>query len=238
LTKLIFHFRVPIVMLLDEPERVRLALSPIRRRLLERLREPASATQLASELAMGRQRLNYHLRSLEEAGLLSLVEERQRRGCTERILVARAEAFVVDPGVMAADRADGTAAARAVQDTFAADYLIDTAADVVRNVARMRTQAARQGTRLVTFTIDTEMSFATPADLERFTAALAEFVAREAAKSAGAPHAGSAARPYRIVMGGHPAPRKSAEKPASPTGETRHDRPRSRAHRDPHRRPH
>lgn len=229
-------------MLLDEPERLRLALSPIRRRLLDRLREPASATQLAGELAMGRQRLNYHLRALEEAGLLSLVEERQRRGCIERILVARAEAFVVDPAVMTPDRTDGTAsataAARAAQDTFAAEYLLETAADVVRNVARMQTQAARQGTRLVTFTIDTEISFATPADLERFTVALADFVAREAARHPAAPHGGSPARPYRIVIGGHPAPRKSAEKPASPTGETRHDRPRSRAHRDPHRRPH
>src|SRR5262249_2878842 len=109
-------------MLLDEPDRVRLALSPIRRRLLERLREPASATQLASELAMGRQRLNYHLRALEDAGLLSLVEERPRRGCTERILVARAAAFIVDPAVMAADRVDATAAARTAQDTFAAEY--------------------------------------------------------------------------------------------------------------------
>jgi DNA-binding transcriptional ArsR family regulator len=228
-------------MLLDEPERVRLALSPIRRQLLERLRAPASATQLASELSMGRQRLNYHLRALEEAGLLALVEERQRRGCVERILVARADAFIVDPGVMAADREDSTAAARAAQDTFAAGYLIDTAADVVRHVARMQTQAARQGTRLVTFTIDTELSFATPADLERFTAALAEFVAKEAAKEAAkiaAAHGTTTARPYRIVIGGLPAPRKSAEKPASPTGETRHDRPRSRAHRDPHRRPH
>jgi hypothetical protein len=39
------------VALLDEPDRLRVGLSPIRRRLLERLRQPASATQLASELA-------------------------------------------------------------------------------------------------------------------------------------------------------------------------------------------
>ena len=250
------------VALLDEPERLRVALSPIRRQLLDRLRAPASATQLAAELALGRQRVNYHLRALEGAGLLTLVEERQRRGCTERILIARADAFVVDPAVMAADRGDrderATAAARAAQDTFAAEYLIDTAADVVRHVARMQTQAARQGTRLVTFTLDTEVSFATPADLERFTAALADLIAREAAKSAPATAVSSSApgaapgaasgstsaggptsgRRYRIVIGAHPAPRKSVEKPASPTGETRHDRSRSRAHPDPHRRAH
>jgi beta-glucosidase len=66
--------------------------------LLTRLRQPASATELADELSLGRQRVNYHLRALEAAGLLSLVEERQKRGCIERILLARAGAFVVDPG--------------------------------------------------------------------------------------------------------------------------------------------
>ena len=57
-------------MLLDKADHVRLALSPIRRRLLERLRQPASATELAGELALGRQRINYHLRALEVAGLI------------------------------------------------------------------------------------------------------------------------------------------------------------------------
>ncbi len=95
------------VALLDEPDRLRVGLSPIRRRLLERLRQPASATQLASELAMGRQRVNYHLRALEKAKLVDLVEERQRRGCVERILVARAQAFIVDPAVMTAKTGSG-----------------------------------------------------------------------------------------------------------------------------------
>ena len=77
----------------------------MRRRLLERLRQPASATELAPEFSMGRQRLNYHLRALEHAGLLELVEARQRRGCIERILAARAQAFVVDPAVVGASGA-------------------------------------------------------------------------------------------------------------------------------------
>ena len=69
----------------------------------------------------------------------------------------------------------------AAQDRFSAEHLIDAAGDVVRHVARMRARAEQEGTRLLTFAIDTEVSFATPADLERFTTALAEFVAREAA---------------------------------------------------------
>ena len=88
------------IALIDQPDRVRLALSPLRRQLLERLQTPASASQIAAELTIGRQRVNYHLRALERAGLLELVEERQRRGCTERVLVTRAKLFVVDPTVV------------------------------------------------------------------------------------------------------------------------------------------
>jgi DNA-binding transcriptional ArsR family regulator len=210
------------VALLDEPDRLRIGLSPIRRRLLERLRQPASATQLASELSMGRQRVNYHLRALEEAKLIDLVEERQRRGCIERILVARAQAFIVDPAVMTATSA-APAVSRAAQDKFSAEHLIDTAADLVRDVTRMRVQAEKQGARLLTFTMQTDVSFAEPADLERFTTALAEFVARETAKH----HTPQGGRRYRIVVGGHPSPRvdgttSSANRHAA--GDTHHDR--------------
>ena len=219
------------VTLLDEPDRLRVGLSPIRRRLLERLRQPASATQLASELAMGRQRINYHLRALEKAKLVDLVEERQRRGCVERILIARAQAFIVDPGVMTAKTGSNSpavpAVSRAAQDKFSAEHLIDTAADMVRDVTRMRAAADKQGARLLTFTMQTDISFAEPGDLERFTTAVAEFVAREAAKF----HTPGGGRRYRVVIGGHPSPRKTATDEHA--GETHHDRDReSREPRD------
>jgi DNA-binding transcriptional ArsR family regulator len=216
------------VALLDEPDRLRIGLSPIRRRLLERLRQPASATQLASELSMGRQRVNYHLRALEKAKLVELVEERQRRGCVERILIARAQAFIVDPAVMTAKTgsgsssgsATGLAVSRSAQDKFSAEHLIDTAADMVCDVTRMRAQAEKQGTRLLTFTMQTDISFAEPGDLERFTTAVAEFVAREAAKY----HTPGGGRRYRVVIGGHPSPRKSGTDEHA--GDTHHDRDR------------
>jgi DNA-binding transcriptional ArsR family regulator len=223
------------VVLLDEPDRLRVGLSPLRRRLLERLRQPASATQLASELAMGRQRVNYHLRALEKARLVDLVEERQRRGCVERILIARAQAFIVDPGVMSAKTGSGSrgtsplAVSRTAQDKFSAEHLIETAADVVRDVTRMRAQAEKQGARLLTFTMQTDISFAEPGDLERFTTAVAEFVAREAAKF----HTPGGGRRYRVVIGGHPSPRSDSSGTQRHAGDTNHDRDReSREPRD------
>jgi DNA-binding transcriptional ArsR family regulator len=211
--------------LLDRADHLRLALSPIRRRLLERLREPASATELAGELALGRQRINYHLRALEVAGLIHLVEERQRRGCVERIMAARAQSFVVDPSVMRG-RAGGRQASATVQDRFAAEHLMATVSDVVRDVARMQARAEDEGTRLLTFTIDTEIGFDTPADLERFTTELAAFVAGQAATHG----TSGAARRYRIVIGGHPAPTSTAGGSREQSGSRRRRNPRRRTH--------
>ena len=169
---------------MHDPERVRAALSPLRHTLLKRLREPSSATRLAAELGLPRQRVNYHLRELERAGLVELVEERQRRGCTERVLAARS--FVVDPAVIG------------VQDDFAAGHLVSTAAGVVRDVTRMQAAADRRGERLLTFTVEAEVGFEAPEDVERLTEALARTVA--AFDGPG--------RRYRIIVGGHPAPAK------------------------------
>lgn len=157
----------------------RLAVSPLRRQLLRCLREPASATQLAADLDLSRQRVNYHLRALERDGLLELVEERPRRGCVERILRARA----------------------AAQDRHAAEHLIVTAGDAVRDVSRMQEAAARAGERLLTFTIEADVSFAQPGDVERFSDALAEAVGRVAAG-----FNSPAGRRYRVLAGGYPSP--------------------------------
>ncbi|MFD4673345.1 helix-turn-helix domain-containing protein [Lentzea sp. NPDC058450] len=188
---------------LGEPDAVAVVLAPLRRKLLARLREPASATQLAAALDLPRQKVNYHLRALETAGLVELVEERQRRGCVERIVRAKPGAFVVDPTVLSHE--DDTAQRDRVQDQYAAEHLVDVAAATVRDVARMQVKADEAGKRLLTFTAETEVRFASPAAVHRFTDELTEAV-REIAARYDTPDG----RPYRVVAGGHPRP---SEKP-------------------------
>jgi DNA-binding transcriptional ArsR family regulator len=185
--------------LVGEPDHLRLALSPIRRQLLARLREPGSAAELARELGLPRQRVNYHLRALESAGLVGLVAERQRRGCTERVLRTTAEAFVVDPMVMSADQVD--TALTGLVDMYAAEHLIDVAAATVRDVARMQASAHAAGKRLLTFTVEADVDIGEPGDVHRLADALADAVRDTVA----AFHT-RGGRPYRLVVGGHPAP--------------------------------
>ena len=178
---------------LDEPEKVRRALSPIRRQLLARLREPGSATQLAAEMDLPRQRVNYHLRALEDAGLLELVEERPRRGFTERIFRTKPGALVVDPNVIDSEFTH-------IHDQYAAEHLVGVAAATVRDVARMQAASAEQGKRLLTFTVETEVRFAQPGDVHTFTDELAAAI-RDVVARFDTP----GGRPYRMVAGGHPA---------------------------------
>ena len=185
------------IALVSNGAQARAALSPIRRQLLEHLRQPGSAASLAAVMDMPRQKLAYHLRALEAAGLVRLVETRRKRGCTERILVARADAFVLDPSLV------GAPVPREVdvQDRFASDHLVRTAAEVVREVTRMRALADEHGKRLLTLTVEADVAFASPEEFDAFAAALTDAVATLA--RAHAPRRG--ARRYRLLAATHPA---------------------------------
>jgi len=197
------------VRLLEEADGLRAALGPLRRTVLEQLRTPASATEVALSLGMPRQRVNYHVRALERAGLIELVDERQRRGCTERIMQATAEAFVVDPEVLSTSGEPESQLA--TRDRFAAEHLMTTAAGTIRDVGRMVAAAEAENKRLLTFTVETELWFEQPADVYRFAAAVAEAIARTAEQHSKQ----GEGRAYRVVLGGYPAPGRQPDGPAT-----------------------
>jgi DNA-binding transcriptional ArsR family regulator len=183
-----------------EGERLRGTFSPLRRRILVELREPASATGLAARLGESRQRVNYHLRELEKAGLVALVEERPRRGRTERIVRTTARAVVVAPSIIGElDPAE--------QDRFAASTLLAAAARTFHDVAEASERADAAGKRLLTFTIEADIGFSRPTDLEEFATRLASQVAELAAEY----DSPDAPRRYQLLIGGHPTARPTPE---------------------------
>ncbi|MEU8615706.1 helix-turn-helix domain-containing protein, partial [Actinoplanes sp. NPDC048791] len=90
------------VAVIEDPAAAEVSLDPIRSRLLAALAVPGSATMLAAQVGLPRQKVNYHLRTLEQHGLLELVEERRRGNVTERVLQATAASYVISPTAMAA----------------------------------------------------------------------------------------------------------------------------------------
>jgi len=183
---------------LQSPASVAAALSPIRLKLLENLREAESAAGLARRLALPRQKVNYHLRELEREGLVELVEERQRRGCVERRLRVSARAFVVSPDLLGALAHEPGM----TQDRFSSAFLVSRGARLVQDVAVLRDRAAAAEQSLATFTLEGELPFASPAAFRLFGDELAEAVGRIAARYDRHGEAGS--RRYRFVVGAHP----------------------------------
>lgn len=182
--------------LLDDLDTALLALAPIRRRILAALAEPASAVGLAERLDMPRQKIGYHLRALEAAGLVHLAGERRKRGFTERLFVA-ARDHVLDPALMQPPPDPDAVDA---QDRHAADHLISTASSIVRDVARMRQDAAAEGSRLLTLTVEADVVFAAPADFDAFTEEVSAAVTALARK-----YAAPSGRRYRLTAAAHPA---------------------------------
>lgn len=188
--------------LIDDVERAHMALSPLKRRLLVELREPGSAASLAKRLGLSRQQLGYHLRALEAAGLVRVVEEKKRRGFVERVLIAAADAFVLDPALL------GGGSTRA-QDRQAAEHLVAAAGAVVRDVTRMRGAAEAAGQRLLTLTIEADVGFDQPQDFEAFSQALAAAIAGVAERY----RPGPGKRGYHLMLGAHPAAAGTQSKP-------------------------
>src|SRR3954453_2290947 len=88
------------VEVIDDPAAATVALEPVRSRLLAELAEPASAATLAARLGIARQKVNYHLRTLEAHQLVQPSGERRWGGLTERLLVASASSYVVSPSAL------------------------------------------------------------------------------------------------------------------------------------------
>lgn len=152
---------------IDDPATAITALDPVRARILRHLVEPASATSLAHVLGMPRQKVNYHLRALEAHGLVALVEERPRRGLTERVLQATARAYLVAP-----DAVDDHAVDPTRVDRLSSRYLLALAARLLTEVRDLSRRAERAHKRLPTLAIDTDVRFASAAQRAAFTAEL------------------------------------------------------------------
>lgn len=188
------------VEVIEDPAAAAAALAPLRSQLLAELAEPASAATLAARLGLARQKVNYHLRALEEHGLVEPAEERLWGGLTERVMVASAASYVVSSaalGIVGADPAR-------TPDRLSASYLVALGARVVREVGGLWRAAGAARKRLATLSIDTVVRFRSPADRAAFTEDLASAIATLVARYHDEQAVGG--RAHRLVVAAYPAP--------------------------------
>src|SRR4051794_2433203 len=148
------------VEVIEDPAAAVVALDPMRARLLAELAEPASAATLAARVGLARQKVNYHLRTLESHGLARVAEERRWGGLTERLLVATAASYVVSPAALGGVASDPARTA----DRLSARYLIALAARIVREVGILARRAEKADKRVATLGLDAEIRFRSAAE--------------------------------------------------------------------------
>jgi DNA-binding transcriptional ArsR family regulator len=193
--------------LIQQSSRAATLMHPMRMRILDALREPGSASSVARQLELPRQKVNYHLRELEKAGFLEEVEERRSGNCIERIVRASATHFLINPEVLGSLATD----AGSVEDRFSGTYLIALAAGAIRDVAAAQNKAVKAKKRVPTFALQTDVRFATADDRKAFVEELANHVAKLVAKYHDDQTPGG--RAYRFMVGAWPGrPAEKTEK--------------------------
>lgn len=202
---------IPDLTVVGDDDRVASLLHPLRRRILAALDdEPDSATGIAHRLDEPRQKVNYHVRALEDAGLVELHEERRKGNCVERLVRPAARRWVLDSDALGDLGADP----EAVRDRFSAAYLVALAARAIRDVAALERGATEADKRLATLSLQTEVRLAAPGDYVSFVddlaGAISDVVRRHHDETA------PEGRRFRVFLGGYPVPPDHESK-----GETR-----------------
>jgi DNA-binding transcriptional ArsR family regulator len=180
---------------------------PSRVRILEALREPGSASEAARRLGEPRQRVNYHLKELERAGLVERVGERRVRNLVEVLYQAVAHAFVVSPEVAWAD----PRRMQAMREQHSLETLVQLGERLERDAAALLDRAAFDGETVASASAVAEVRFKTQADraafLRDWLAALRPLLDRYGTRKGD---------PYRVVVAAYPDP----DFPPTPTKET------------------
>jgi hypothetical protein len=164
--------------IIDDPVRARVALQPIRLRLLQLLDRPQSAPQVAKAMGMPRQRVLYHLQMLEAQRLVEAHDHGRVGRRIDRSYVRTATSYAIAPKTLGGVAVD----ARTVADAFSSAYLSAVAGRALNDLAALGRAAAARGKRVPTITLETDVRFATPADQRQFadelTTALTTLAAR------------------------------------------------------------
>lgn len=186
-------------MLTDEAA-VEAALDPVRAAILEALSEPGSAATVAAAIGTTRQKVNYHLKSLEAHGLIEPAGTRRWGGIDERVMRRSARHLVVSPGVL-----DGAAPdPEAIPDRLSAGYSIAVNARSVSELGTIARQAG-PGARVPTLTLDTVIGFSSAEDRAAFATDLQAAVAALVAR-----YHHDDGRPHRLTVSSYPRPKESS----------------------------
>jgi DNA-binding transcriptional ArsR family regulator len=127
---------LPNSYVVETPEQAMALLNPLRGEIVARLMEPASAAEVARQLGEQPQRVNYHLKALEKAGLVERVGSRQVRNLVELLYRSIAKSFVLAESLSMKQET-----MQKLKDQSALAHLIDTSERIKRDALLLMEQS-------------------------------------------------------------------------------------------------
>jgi DNA-binding transcriptional ArsR family regulator len=160
---------------IEEADEAAELLKPIRIEILSRLSEPRACPELARDLGITTQKVNYHMNVLKDAGLVNLVEERRKRGTVEGVYQAVAKSFWFSPRLVKylGDR-------ERIQDQASLAYLLQLAEDLQLDIGQMIDRESQES--LPSLGVNAQIQLRDGADRARFLAEIKEIFSHLAQK--------------------------------------------------------
>ena len=156
----------PRVEILDDPEQVAALAHPLRVSILDALRAPDSAAGVARTIGETRQKVNYHVKALLDAGLVRSVGERRNGNFVEQLYESVAGSFVVSSRLACAD--DRRVAA--LRSQVPLEHLVQLGESIQHDAIALLDRAAFDGDQIPSLAVEAAVRF-------RDEGARAEFMA-------------------------------------------------------------
>ena len=182
-------------------KRAGILLQPIRLDIVNAARdEPASASRIADHLGETRQKVNYHVKELADAGFLQKAGTRRRRNMIEQNYQANARAYLLAPQLLQRLDVDW----QDLADYESAVRLLALSCRLQEDLVAAGIAASEQEKRLSTLSLSAELTFTSARQRARFAAELEDAVTELVSRySAGG---GRQKRKFRLLVGCYPAP--------------------------------
>jgi len=152
------------VVVVETSEGMQALAHPVRVRILEALRAPASAAAVGREVGQSRQNVSYHLKELERTGLVRRVGERRNGNFVEALFQSVGGTFVVSPRAAWGDPRRSAAMA----DQHSLENLATLGERLQHDAIALLDRAAFDGDEIASAAVAADVGFANAPDREAF----------------------------------------------------------------------
>ncbi|XOK63575.1 ArsR/SmtB family transcription factor [Paenibacillus elgii] len=183
---------------IESPEQAMALLNPLRADIAARLASPASAAEVARAIGEAPQRINYHLKALEKAGLVRRVGTRQVRNLVEVLYQAVAKTFILSDQLGMKPET-----VRRLKDQGSLSHLVQTA-ERIKQDALLLMEHSDEGQDIPSASLQFQVSLRDAEERHAFVEEYAALVRQLTAKYRKPANEAEPADPYQVVLAVYP----------------------------------